>query len=284
MKHFVLFFLVSFFIVFNMDVNAQAEQSVNEYKIEQQQKNIDELKAEIKELKKEIDDTKEKKIENKKDNESLDKRIGDINGSVDRFGILITVLFIVFGISTYFKAKADAKNEAEKVTKDWIENEGNNQLIAIINKLEEESRQKIEDAVKTAKDEIKLQSEAEDLFLQGRSYHLNKEYEIAKEYYNKALEAGHIGALNNLGTLYYHQSNYEKAKEYYNKALEIGDNRALRNLGILYNEQKEYSKAEEYYKKAIDSGINDALINLEILYTEQNEHTKLEELKQKYKI
>ena len=91
-------------------------------------------------------------------------------------------------------------------------------------------------------------------------------------------------ALNNIGALYYHQRNYEKAKEHYNKALESGDNRALRNLGILYIEQKEYEKAEEYFKKAIDTGDNNSLNNLRILYTEQNEHIKLEELKQKYKI
>ena len=284
MKHFVLFFIFSFFIVFNMDVNAKVEQSLNEYKIEQLQKGIDDLKKEIEELKKDVDDTKEKKIENKKDNESLDKRIGDINGSVDRFGILITLLLIVFGIFTYFKAKADAKNEAEKVTKDWIEKEGNNHLGTIINRLEEEARHKIEEAVKTAKEDIKRQAEAEDLFLQGRSHHLNKEYDKAEEYYNKALETGHTHALNNLGALYYHQRNYEKAKEYYDKALESGDNRALRNLGILYIEQKEYEKAEEYFKKAIDTGDNNALNNLRILYTEQNEHTKLEELNQKYKI
>ena len=63
MKHFVLFLLFSFFIIFNMDVNAKVEQSLNEYKIEQLQKGIDDLKKEIEELKKDVDDTKEKKIE-----------------------------------------------------------------------------------------------------------------------------------------------------------------------------------------------------------------------------
>ena len=79
MKHFVLFLLFSFFIIFNTNVNAKVEQSLNEYKIEQLQKGIDDLKKEIDDLKKDVDDTKEKQIENKKDNESLDKRIGDIN-------------------------------------------------------------------------------------------------------------------------------------------------------------------------------------------------------------
>ena len=66
MKHFILLILFGFFIVINADVKVEEKQTLNEYKIEQQQKSIDELKAEIKELKKEIDDTKEKKIGNEK--------------------------------------------------------------------------------------------------------------------------------------------------------------------------------------------------------------------------
>ena len=179
MKHFVLFLLFSFFIIFNTNVNAKVEQSLNEYKIEQLQKGIDDLKKEIEELKKDVDDTKEKKIENKKDNESLDKRIGDINFNITAFAIFITVLLLGFGFLAYRNAKADAKKEAEDTTKNWLENDGNNQLTTIINKLEEEARHKIEEAVKTAKEDIKKQAEAEDLFLQGRSYYLNKEYEKA---------------------------------------------------------------------------------------------------------
>lgn len=286
MKHFVLFLLVSFFIVFNIDVNAKVEQSLNEYKIEQLQKGIDDLKKEIEELKKDLDDTKEKKIENKKDNESLDKRIGDINFNITTFAIFITVLLLGFGFFGYRNAKADAKKEAENTTKNWLNNEADQQLNEMITKLEDVAKEKIGEAIKTAIDEIKKQSEATDLFLQGRSYHLSNEYEKAKEYYNKALDAGHTGALNNIGALYYNQGNYEKAKEYYNKALEIKDYRALNNLGLLYKEQKNYEKAEEYFVKSLeieDSNIR-ALNNLSILYKEQNENEKLEKLKQKYKI
>ena len=277
MKHFVLFLLFSFFIIFNTNVNAKVEQSLNEYKIEQLQKGIDDLKKEIEELKKDVDDTKEKKIENKKDNESLDKRIGDINFNITAFAIFITVLLLGFGFLAYRNAKADAKKEAEDTTKNWLENDGNNQLTTIINKLEEEARHKIEEAVKTAKEDIKKQAEAEDLFLQGRSYHLNKEYDKAEEYYNKALEAGHTGALNNLGVLYCNQGNYKKAEEYYNEALESGDNRALINFGNLYKEQKGYEKAEDYYNKALQAGYKGALNNFGNLYSEQKEYEKAEE-------
>jgi len=285
MKHFILLILFGFFIVINADVKVEEKQTLNEYKIEQQQKSIDELKAEIKELKKEIDDAKEKKIENKKDNESLDKRIEDINFNITTFAIFITVLLLGFGFFGYRNAKADAKKEAEDTTKNWLENDGKEKLSEIITTLEEKAQKEISTAVKTAKDEIKQQSKAEELFMQGNSHYYNKDYEKAEEYYKKAIDAGNNDALNNLGNLYDEQKQeYLKAEEYYKKAINAGINDALNNLGALYYEQKEYSKAEEYYKKAIDAGNNNALNNLRILYTEQNEHTKLEQLKQKYKI
>ena len=321
MKHLILFFMFSFFVLFSQNIYAKTEQIINEYKIEQLQKSMDEIKKEIDELKKDVDDTKEKKVENKKDNESLDKRISDINGNVDRFGIiagvlglLITIGLVAIGFISYRNAKADArevaKEEAEKMTNNWLNNEAKQRLNEMMTKLENEAKRKIAEtvqnaikqqseleneakrkiaeAVQNAKDEIKQQSEAEDLFLQGRSYHLNNEYEKAKEYYKKAVDAGHTGALNNLGALSFSQERYEEADEYLNKALALGDNRIFFNLGLLYSEDKyknkDYEKAEEYYLKAIESRDNDALNNLKILYTEQNEHTKLEELKQKYKI
>ena len=225
MKHFILLILFGFFIVINADVKVEEKQTLNEYKIEQQQKSIDELKAEIKELKKEIDDTKEKKIGNEKDNESLDKRIGDINGSVDRFGIiagilglLITIGLAISGWLGYTKAKTEskevAKEESEKVTKDWINNEANKQLNEMITKLEDDAKEKIAEAVQNAKDELKQQSKAEELLMQGNSHYYNKEYSKAEEYYKKAIDAGNNDALNNLGVLYNEQKEYSKAEEY----------------------------------------------------------------------
>lgn len=326
MKHFVLFFLVSFFVVFNIDVNAKVEQSLNEYKIEQLQKGIDDLKKEIDELKKDVDDKKEKQIENKATNESLDKRIGDISGSVDRFGIiagilgfLITIGLAISGWLGYTKAKTEskevAKEESEKVTKNWINNEASKQLQEKIKELEIDAQEKIAKAVQNAKDEIKQQSKAEEHFMQGNSHFHNKDYEKAKEYYQKAADMGNSDALNNLGVLYSKQGNYEKAKEYYLKAVEkgiyqgfnnlgrlyeeqedysgaieyyqksinCGFDIALNNLGNIYKKQKDYIKAEEYYVKAVEKGDRFALLNLRDLYSEQKEYEKLKELKQTHK-
>ena len=288
MKHFILLILFGFFIVINAEVKVEEKQTLNEYKIEQLQKGIDELKKEIDELKKDVDDTKEKKLENKKDNESLDKRIGDINGSVDRFGIiagflglLITIGLAISGWLGYTKAKTEskevAKEEAEKVTKDWINNEANKQLNGMITKLEDDAKEKIAEAVQNAKDEIKQQSKSEELFAKGYNAQNRKEYNKAEEYYLKAIDAGNNDALFNLGILYAEQKEHNKAEEYYLKAIDVGNNDALNNLGVLYKEQKKYLKAEEYYLKAIDVGNNGSLINLGNLYNEQKEYEKAEE-------
>ena len=156
MKHFVLFLLFSFFIIFNMDVNAKVEQSLNEYKIEQLQKGIDDLKKEIEELKKDVDDTKEKKIENKKDNESLDKRIGDINFNITAFAIFITVLLLGFGFFGYRNAKADAKKEAEDTTKKWLEKDGKKQLNEIIQELQKQSEEEFSKLVNEKNNELNI--------------------------------------------------------------------------------------------------------------------------------
>lgn len=293
MKHFILLILFGFFIVINADVKVEEKQTLNEYKIEQQQKSIDELKAEIKELKKEIDDTKEKKIENKAENKSLGERISDINGNVDRFGILagilgllITIGLAISGWLGYTKAKTEskevAKEEAYKVTENWIKNEANKQLQDKIKELEIDAQEKIAEAVKTAKDEIKQQSKAEELFAKGYNAQYKKQYDKAEEYYLKAINVGNKDALNNLGNLYQEQEEYEKAEEYYLKAIDTGNNDALFNLGLLYDIKKNVIKAEEYYLKAIEEDNNEALNNLAYLYFSKSKNKeKALELAQK---
>ena len=303
MKHFILLILFGFFIVINADVKVEEKQTLNEYKIEQQQKSIDELKAEIKELKKEIDDTKEKKIGNEKDNESLDKRIGDINGSVDRFGIiagilglLITIGLAISGWLGYTKAKTEskevAKEESEKVTKDWINNEANKQLNEMITKLEDDAKEKIAEAVQNAKDELKQQSKAEELLMQGNSHYYNKEYSKAEEYYKKAIDGGNNDALNNIAYLYFSQSeNKEKSLEFVNKSYEIkkgyANTHTLATI-LLWNENfdKSYEKFEECieYEEAFES-LDDMSEYLNLLISKGQHHKVKEYLEnEKYQL
>ena len=104
----------------------------------------------------------------------------------------------------------------------------------------------------------------------------------AKEYYEKAIEKGHVDAINNLAVLYANEyKDKEKAKEYYELAIEKGVVGAIYNLALLYaNEYKDKEKAKEYYALAIEKGHVDAINNLAVLYA--NEYKDKEKAKEYY--
>ncbi|MCF7859554.1 MAG: tetratricopeptide repeat protein [Candidatus Cloacimonetes bacterium] len=68
--------------------------------------------------------------------------------------------------------------------------------------------------------------------------------------------------------------NYEKAEEYYLKAIDNGHAGAMYNLANMYSERKEYEKAEEYYLKAIENGHAGAMNNLAYMYYKRKERKK----------
>ena len=297
MKHFVLFLLFSFFIIFNTNVNAKVEQSLNEYKIEQLQKGIDDLKKEIEELKKDVDDTKEKKIENKKDNESLDKRIGDINFNITAFAIFITVLLLGFGFLGYRNAKADAKKEAEDTTKKWLEKDGKKQLNEIIQELQKQSEEEFSKLVNEKNNELNIlfenfkQEHKEQLdnheneFKQKmkENYTVEEKEEIEKE--AKISQEKEIKTFDDYLNMIVQ---YAANNELDTVVLTIDEAEKLENLtddqigllyfakGLVYRNKKDDTKAIAYYLKAIDFGCLDALFNLGVLYKEQKEYKKAE--------
>ena len=97
------------------------------------------------------------------------------------------------------------------------------------------------------------------------------EYDIALEYYSKALVISEkvLGiehpctaySLNNIGLVYQRQNDYGKALEYHHKAMSIFEtifgaenpNIAVsyNSIGLLYDEQGNYDKALEYYLMAV---------------------------------
>jgi len=83
------FAIIAIFLSLLFVGNAHAEnQSLTDNKIEQIKEDIKKLETDLKKLEDDVDDSKDNKLENKKDMESLDKRIDDVGGSVDRFGVL----------------------------------------------------------------------------------------------------------------------------------------------------------------------------------------------------
>lgn len=101
----------------------------------------------------------------------------------------------------------------------------------------------------------------------GTNYYAKSDYNIALDYYFKALKIGEelklkkvvASTLGNIGSIYNALRNHEKAVEYYLKALslyhELGEKegiaRYLGNLGNEYLTVKNYSKALEYQQNAL---------------------------------
>jgi len=85
-----------------------------------------------------------------------------------------------------------------------------------------------------------------------------------------------IGALLNLGTLFYNQRNMEEAERYYKAALEVNPGSALAhfNMGNLADETGQEARAIEHYEKAIalDSGYPDPRYNLALVYEKLGRH------------
>lgn len=113
--------------------------------------------------------------------------------------------------------------------------------------------------------------------------HNEKTIRIAKNYYEKAAEAGHLDALTDLGfmyqmgikdpnnpNIYFEKPDLEKAINYYKKAKKKKFPRALNNLGKLYidnsNEEKVYGdslrKGIKYLEIAAELGNIKSLYNL----------------------
>src|SRR5262249_8079580 len=89
-----------------------------------------------------------------------------------------------------------------------------------------------------------------------------QDYGKAREWYQKAADAGNTHAMNELGLLYAKglggAQDYGKAREWYQKAADAGNTHAMNELAWLYQNGKagaqDYGKAREWYQKAADAG------------------------------
>ena len=113
------------------------------------------------------------------------------------------------------------------------------------------------------------------LFKAGKFYHegrvgIEVNYELAREYYEKAISLNNNKSLNNLANLYANgkgvKANISKAMELYKQAAETGLTIAMCNLGNIYSDVnsksdgfRNYNIAINWYKQAIELGNNDAL-------------------------
>ena len=115
------------------------------------------------------------------------------------------------------------------------------------------------------------------MFELGRYYDLNKvnkNYEEAVKWYEKAAEQGYSMAQVNLGNIYYDgkgvEQNYEKAVELYKKAAEQGNAIAQYNLALKYvrgqGVEQNYEEAVKWYRQSAEQGYMYAQCNLGYMY------------------
>lgn len=95
----------------------------------------------------------------------------------------------------------------------------------------------------------------------GRHYNKQKHYESAREWYIKAIQLGHIGAMVNLGFMDENGEglpapNYQSAREWFIKAAQLGNSDAMFRLGVMDAKGEglsapNYQSARAWYQKAL---------------------------------
>lgn len=99
-------------------------------------------------------------------------------------------------------------------------------------------------------------------------------YREALCWFEQGAQAGHAGALNQIGVLYLRglgvAQNFQSAHEYFEKAAEAGDIYAMYNLGSIYADglgvSQDYAHARRWFEKAANAGHVGAMNRIGILY------------------
>ena len=108
----------------------------------------------------------------------------------------------------------------------------------------------------------------------GATYLVNKEYDKARSYLERAAALGHAEAAFNLALLYVKGDgvgqNFSTAVEYFKKSADGGYYPAMTNLGLLYAQgqgvEQDYMKARALWLKAAAGEHPDAMHNLAVIY------------------
>ncbi len=104
-----------------------------------------------------------------------------------------------------------------------------------------------------------------NLILTKRYGNLEKDFNLAWEFLNKAIELNSVAALNTMGNCYLtglnkeHKKDEEKALEYYKKAAEEGYVYAYNNIGLYYERHNDMNEALKYFNLSASLGESWAL-------------------------
>jgi len=108
-----------------------------------------------------------------------------------------------------------------------------------------------------------------DFFILGNLYRQSgKNFREAEEYYLKAVEKGHAGAMYNLALMFETEfKDFKQAEKYYRLAVEKGHAGAMYNLALMFKtEFKDFKQAEKYYRLAVEKGHAGAMYNLALMF------------------
>jgi TPR repeat protein len=114
--------------------------------------------------------------------------------------------------------------------------------------------------------------------LYQNGYGVAQDFAKAREWYEKAAAKDNAAAMNNLGTL---AKDSAKAREWYEKAAAKGEAEAMNNLGARYvhgdGVAQDFAKAREWYEKAAAKGNANAMAALGLLYADSKDYRKARE-------
>ncbi len=122
--------------------------------------------------------------------------------------------------------------------------------------------------------------EIEKIFKLAINSYQNKDYLTAKDFYKEILnkKPNHIGALNNIATVFNDLNDIPSAIICYKKIIKIEPSffNAYYNLGNILFSMKDFIKAKDYYKKATNINPNsiNAQFNLGVAYKKLEDNAK----------
>jgi TPR repeat protein len=121
-------------------------------------------------------------------------------------------------------------------------------------------------------------TDADAAFAEGVKFHLGEGQlvDLAKavEWYTKAADAGHVGAMKNPAALYYEgkgvEQSYEKALSLYKRAADAGDVGAMTSVAAMHVDGKgvpqDYQESLRLYRKAAEQNYPYAQTGLGLMY------------------
>ncbi|WP_406119712.1 tetratricopeptide repeat protein [Streptomyces anulatus] len=88
---------------------------------------------------------------------------------------------------------------------------------------------------------------------------------IAEASYRRAIDAGHVGAMVNLGVLLAGAGRKDEAERFHRRAADTGHTDAMNNLALLLDDVGRTDEAEVFLRRAADTGHAEAMNNLGVL-------------------